>query len=140
MSETIKIQAARNEQAAADKRSVLDKLKSKKRRTSKVTVEVDGEQLELLFEAISYKELDSLQAKHPPTQAQRIEGAAYNRNTFPPALVAACSVEPKISEAEARDIWQSDDWSSGELTTLFQAVSDLCLRGLDIPFTETGSE
>lgn len=137
---TVKIQAARNEQSVADKMSVLEKLKSKKKRTQVIKVEVNGEQVELLFEAISYKDLDALQAKHPPTQQQRVEGAAFNRNTFPPALVAACSVEPKITESDARDIWSSDDWSTGELNTLFNAVSDLCMKGLDVPFTGTGSE
>lgn len=140
MSDTIKIQAARNEQSAADKASVLDKLKNKKKRQQAVTVEVNGEQLELIFEAISYKDLDALQAKHPPTQQQRVDGAAFNRNTFPAALVAACSVDPKISESDARDIWASDDWSTGELNTLFNTVSDLCMKGLDIPFTATASE
>lgn len=140
MTDTIKIQAARNEQSKADKADVLGKLKSKKKRQQTITVDVNGDQVELVFEAISYKELDALQAKHTPTQQQRVEGAAFNRNTFPPALVAACSVDPKISESDARDIWTSDDWSTGELNTLFNTVSDLCMRGLDIPFTETVSE
>jgi aspartate-semialdehyde dehydrogenase len=131
----IKIQAARNEQSVADKASVLDKLKNKKRRTQTIKLEVNGEQLELTFQAISYAELDALQSKHQPTQQQRIEGAAYNRDTFPPALVAACSVVPHISEEDANEIWKSEEWSTGELTTLFETVSNLCMRGLDIPFT-----
>lgn len=133
----IKIQAARNEQSAADKLTTLDKLKNKKRRTQTITIEVNGEQLELTFQAISYAELDKLQSQHQPTQQQRIEGAVYNRDTFPPALVAACSVVPHISEQDAKEIWASEDWSTGELTTLFEAVSNLCMRGLDIPFTGT---
>jgi hypothetical protein len=137
---TVKIQAARNEQSEASKKSTLDRLKSKKPRRQTITLEVDGEELEMTFQAISYKELDALQAKHQPTQSQRVEGAIYNRNTFPPALIAACSVDPEISERDARDIWESEDWSSGELNTLFNAVSDLCMKGLNVPFTGTGSE
>lgn len=135
----VKLQAARNEQSVQDKKSTLDKLKSKKKRQTTVNVEVNGEQLSLVFEAISYKELDALQAKHPPTQDQRIAGNVFNRNTFPPALVAACSMDPKITEADAREIWTSEDWSTGELNTLFDAVSGLCMKGLDVPFTETAS-
>jgi len=141
MSETsVKIQAARNEQSVQDKKSVLDQLKSKKRRSQTVTIDLNGSEVELKFEAISYKELDALQAKHPPTQDQRVNGASFNRNTFPPALIAACSVEPKITETDAREIWSSEEWSTGELNTLFDAVSGLCMKGLDVPFTATGSE
>jgi hypothetical protein len=141
MSDTaIKIQSSRNEQSSSDKKSTLEKLKSKKPRQETVTLEVEGEQLELLFQAISYKDLDALQAKHPPTQKQRVDGASFNRNSFPPALIAACSVEPKFSEKDALEIWNSDDWSTGELNTLFDAVSALCMKGLDVPFTGTVSE
>lgn len=135
----IKIQAARNEQSAQDKLSVLDKLKLKKRRTQTLKMTVGEEEVELVFEAISAKELDALQAKHQPTQEQRTQGAAFNRNTFPPALIAACAVEPKISEADAREIWTSPEWSTGELNTLFDAVSTLCMKGLDVPFIGTDS-
>jgi hypothetical protein len=141
MSETtVKIQAARNDQSVKDKKTVLQKLKSKKPRRQTIKLEVDGEELELVFQAISYKELDALQAKHTPTQQQRIEGASFNRNTFPPALIAACAIDPEMTEQDARDLWQSEDWSTGELNTLFNAVSDLCMKGLNVPFTETVSE
>lgn len=140
MSDTIKVQAARSEQSKADKQNALDLLKSKRKRSRTVEIEVNGEKVELTFQAISYKELDKLQAQHPPTQEQRIAGAAFNRATFPPALVAACSVEPKMTYADARDIWESDEWSTGELNALFDVVSGLCMQGLDIPFTATGSE
>ena len=136
----IKIQAERNAQSVADKMSVLDKLKLKKRRRQTMTLDINGEKLELIFEAISYKELDALQAKHPPTQAQRAEGASFNRNTFPPALISACAVEPIMTESDAREIWGSNDWSTGELNTLFDTVSALCMKGLDVPFTAIDSE
>lgn len=141
MSDTgIKIQAARNDQSENDKQTTLQKLKSKKPRQQTIKLEVNGEELELLFQAISYKDLDALQAKHPPTQKQRVDGASFNRNTFPPALIAACSVDPKMDERDTLELWNSDDWSTGELNTLFDAVSALCMRGLDVPFTETVSE
>jgi hypothetical protein len=139
MSTEVKIQQARNDQSVRDKKNVLDQLKNKKRRRETLTLQINGDTVEMIFEAISYKELDALQAKHPPTQDQRIAGAAFNRNTFPPALVAACSVDPKINEADARDIWTSEEWSTGELNTLFDTVSGLCMKGLDVPFTETAS-
>jgi len=139
MSSDIKIQASRNEQSLNDKQSTLDLLKNKRKRTKTVTVDVNDTKVDLTFQAISYRELDALQSKHPPTTEQRAQGAVFNRNTFPPALVSACSVDPKMTEADARDIWESDEWSTGELNALFDVVSNLCMQGLDIPFTETGS-
>ena len=140
MSDTqIKIQAERNAQSQQSKMSTLDKLKSKKPRQQEIELDINGEKVTLKFQAISYKDLDALQAKHPPTNAQRADGASFNRNTFPPALIAACSLEPHMDESDAREIWNSDDWSTGELNTLFDAVSALCMRGLDVPFTGTDS-
>lgn len=140
MSDSIKLQTARNEQSAADKKNTLDLLKSKRKRTRTVTVDINGEKVELTFQAVSYKELDKLQAKHPPTAEQRMHGAAFNRDTFPPALVAACLTDPEMTYNEARDLWESDEWTTGELNALFDVASNLCMAGLDIPFTGTGSE
>jgi hypothetical protein len=45
-----------------------------------------------------------------------------------------------MSESDALEIWNSQDWSTGELNTIFNAVSDLCMKGLNVPFIETVSE
>lgn len=132
MPSDVKVQAARNEQSAADKIALL---KGKKRRTKDVTVDLGGETITLKFQAISGTEMDKLRAKHPPTAKQRAEGLGVNTDSFAPALVAACSLEPKMSEDDVREIWASDYWGAGELNTLFNAASDVCLEGANIPFT-----
>jgi lysozyme family protein len=56
---------------------------------------------------------------------------------FAPALVAACLVDPVMTEDEARELWNSDFWSAGELDQLFSTASQLCLEGMNVPFNES---
>lgn len=133
----VKIVAARNEQSKKSKKATLDLLKGKKPRSKTISIEISGEQVEMTFQAISSHELDALQAKHTPTTEQRVKGSSFNPQTFPPALVAACSVEPQLTEEDTKEIWESDAWSMGELAYLFDTVSELCTQGLNVPFTES---
>lgn len=135
MTETVKITAARTEQSKADKAVLLDKLKGKRRRSTELTVMINGEPLTLRFEAISAQEMDKLRAKHPPTTKQRAEGAGVNFETFAPALVSACLVDPAMTEDDARELWASDYWSAGELNQIFETASAVCLEGMDIPLS-----
>lgn len=61
----------------------------------------------------------------PPEQiaAAKAKGETpmpYNADTFPPALIAASMVEPELSEADARQLW--DEWNGGEASELFMAA------------------
>jgi len=137
-SKTVDAVAAQQAQSKASKKATLDLLRSKKRRTKTVTLAINGEDAEFEFAAISSHELDKLQGKHKPTAQQKLEGLAWNPDTFAPALVAMCLVEPEVSEADMREIWESGEWSMGELSTLFNTASNLCMEGMDIPFTGNG--
>lgn len=134
---TVDAVAAQQEQSKASKKATLDLLRSKRRRTKTLELTVNGEQVEFVFAALSSLELDRLQAKYPPTAQQKLEGMAWNSQTFPPALVAACLQDPEVSEEEMTEIWQSGAWSTGELGTLFTTASNLCMEGMDVPFTGT---
>lgn len=85
--------------------------------------------------AMGQKAYDDLLAAHPPTKKQRDDGDVYNVDTFCPALLAGCMVEPKVTVEEATELWTSDTWSRGELSGLFFACVDVNSKGLDIPFT-----
>ena len=71
-------------------------------------------------------------AAHPPTDtdhtAARVESgdmnarASWNRETFFPALVHAASVGPQLTEAEVTEIFESPDWSDGEVDLLGQGA------------------
>ena len=127
--------AAQQEQSKASKKATLDLLRGKKRRTKAVELSINGEQVEFSFAALSAHDLDKLQAKHAPTASQKLQGMAWNGDTFPPALVAACLVDPEVSLEEMNEIWVSGEWSTGELSTLFDTASRLCMEGMDIPFS-----
>jgi hypothetical protein len=135
LSENVKIISNRQEQSKNDKKATLDRLRSKRRRLKTVEVQIDGETMEMSFAALSAHDMDRLQSKHVPTVEQKARGMAFNPDTFAPALVAACSVDPRLSFEDAKEIWESEAWSSGELNFLFDTVSNLCMEGLDIPFS-----
>ena len=129
------VQEARAKQRAASKRATFAKLSKKGRAEREVTVQIGDETLTLLFKAISAQEYDNLLSEHPPTPKQKIEGQTYNPDTFAPAIVAAVCAEPDLTEDEAKAIWESPDWSRGELMTLFGNAIEICNQGMDVPFT-----
>lgn len=88
--------------------------------------------------AISSKAYDRLISEHPPTTAEKKDGAVYHVDTFAPALIAACSLQPKMTVEQATAIYTSDEWSSGELASLFIGALKLCNIGVDVPFNEAG--
>lgn len=116
------------------------RLMKKPRRTLTFTVysaDEDGAELALQvkYQALNSKEYDELQAAHPPTPKERREGAIYNVDTFAPALMAAVSLEPKLTVEEATELYRSPDWSSGEIQTMFINALRVCNAGLDVPFS-----
>ena len=97
-----------------------------------VKITVNDEVYEWELTAIPAKELDALQLRYPPTKAQRERGMATNTDKFGPALLAACSTEPTLTEEEAQEIWSSDAFSTGELNELFNACTTVCMAGFDV--------
>lgn len=135
-------QAARRKQSQQSKAATIDMLKSKKRATNEFSIYINGDdgptEVTLKFQAIGAREYDKLVAKHPPKTEQRAEGQSFNMESFAPALISAVSVEPEISLQDAKDLWESDDWSRGDLMVLFRNAVELNNRGIDIPFSENG--
>jgi len=140
---TAKNVEARQKQSQASKRATLDQLVNKPRSTTEFSLYIangDGEtnEVTLKYQAIGMRAYDRLVAKHPPKPDQRAEGASFDMDTFAPALISACAVEPEISLDQAKSIWDSDDWSRGDVMVLFRNAVELNNRGLDIPFSERG--
>lgn len=134
---------ARQKQSEHDKRATLDQLVNKPRSTTEFSLFLaDGNggtnEVTLKYQAIGMRAYDRLVAKHPPKPEQRAEGSSFDMDTFAPALIAACSVDPEITPQQAKDIWNSDDWSRGDVMVLFRNAVELNNRGLDIPFSEAG--
>lgn len=115
-------------------------LQTKPKRTREVVLKVpdeDGEIIEFVvtLKAVGSKAYDDLVAKHPPTREQKADGGTHNPDTFGPALISACSFEPSMTPNEAAELWNSEDWSRGEVMELFMAAVEVCSKGLDVPFT-----
>jgi hypothetical protein len=119
-----------------------DLVKKKRRESDVVIASVDdaGNDLELVlrFRALSPKEFDDLVAQYPPNTKQKAEGMAYNPDTFGPALVAAVSLEPKLTVGEVTELIDSGVWSPGEVNTLTGSAMQVCQTGAGVPFTARG--
>lgn len=139
----VKTATARRKQSETSKVATLDKLLSKRRAVRTFSIyltEEDGgaEELQLKFQAIGARAYDQLVAKHPPTNEERLDGASFHLDSFAPALISACSVDPEIAPDDAKSLWESEDWSRGDLMVLFRNAVELNNKGIDIPFNENG--
>lgn len=84
------------------------------------------------FRSVGRAAYDGLVNAHQPTASQRAQAKslgmgeiAWNPDTFPPALVALCLAEPKLTEEEVCSLWESDDWNQAELSVLLQAAVEV---------------
>lgn len=93
--------------------------------------------VEFVAQALPRADYDAIMAmeKYRPTIQQqeewrkecddkgiKYEPLSFNPDTFPPALIAACMVEPEFTEGEAQHLW--DEWSQAQAAQIF----DLCWR------------
>lgn len=134
-----KVEETIREARAAIEDASFDVLIKKPRRETEFYVTVAGDdgrprQVRLRYRALSPKHLDELLVAHAPTSKQQREGLQWNRETFPPALVSAVSLVPKMTEEQARDLLESDSWAPGEAAQLFSNAWAVCNAGLDVPF------
>lgn len=128
---------------APDTSSAVAALLAKKPRTLSATVTVDpgppAVNVTLTFQALPRDEWRALIEAYPATdeqqneavQAQARQGIApskiqrlrWNADTFPPAAIAACCIEPAgLSLSDAEAIWSSPDYNDDELQRIFSAV------------------
>ncbi|WP_407286424.1 hypothetical protein [Streptomyces sp. BP-8] len=81
--------------------------------------ELDDASEVLTFLALPREVFEELIAQHPPTETQAEEGAAFNPDTFPAALVSAASFDG-MSREEAEELLNS--WSAPEANELWEAA------------------
>lgn len=97
------------------------------------------------FRDIGRKKLDKLARDHPPTKEQQDEYKKlnapgvleFNVDTFGPALVAAASLEPKISLEHAETIFE--DWGAGDIDLLFGTALAACKGRASLPKSRRGT-
>jgi hypothetical protein len=129
------------EKAASNghKKTSFKDLLAKRRRTDVVkipSVDEDGKPttLEIKIRAIGGVDYDELLSAHKPTNEQKAQGAIFNGPTFIPALISACTTDPKLSYSEAQELYNSDEWSGGEISAWFIACQRVNNGDIDIPF------
>lgn len=115
-------------------RATMKALVGKKRAEREVTVTLDGKPATMLFRAIGSKEWDLLQSQHKPTKAQIEQGMQFNVDTFPAALLSRVCVDPAMDEEVWQEIFDSEDWSRGELGDLYNEAISLNNAGFSVPF------
>lgn len=93
-----------------------------------------------IFKSVGREAYDDMILEHPPTEKQKDDGADFNTDTFPPALVAASCVEPEITLKEANTIFASDQWNGAELRELFFGALGVNTETGDIPLSRSGSD
>ncbi len=103
------------------------------------------ETIVMKFKSPGRVKYEELLMEHPPTEEQLAEYSAaygadakapYNGDTFGPALIALCCVEPKMTEAEAWILFEGEQddegnyivepWNLNELQTLFTTALAVC--------------
>lgn len=75
--------------------------------------------IKLGFRSLPRDVYESLMADHPPAPDQEAKGEVFNLDTFPAALVAACSIDGMPLE-DAQELL--NNWNQSEAAALFQAA------------------
>lgn len=92
------------------------------------------------FKSVGRFRYDELVTAHQPTKEAKKEGAEFNADTFPPALVAESCVEPKMSLEDATEIFASPDWNGAELRRIFFGALEVNTETGDIPLSRGESD
>lgn len=119
--------------------------------------EADDYLVNFIFQDIGRKRYEDLNAKHLPDEAQRQlwkdageKGVlAHDIYTFPPALIAACSIAPtekhlenwegpgvlgpKITVEKAQEI--AEEWSDGDFELLWMGAFSVCKEQTSAPLS-----
>jgi hypothetical protein len=119
-------------------------------RLAEVTSQVEEATSEFEFQAISRSELDSLKAAFPPSEDQweryrtqvranpLLQAPDFDPEAVAPALLAACCVDPALSESDAQLLW--DSLSDGEAATLFEAAWSVNVEASTRPLSLTDTD
>lgn len=91
-----------------------------KRRVDELQAEIEASEKEFTFQGLGQRGFFDLKRQHPPKEADVKQGLDVHMETFAPALIAACSLEPKVSAEQAQKML--DRFPLGEFQKLFDAA------------------
>ena len=83
------------------------------------------------FRALSRRRWRTLLAEHHPLKVHKADGLDFNPETFPVAAIAACAVDPPLTQEQAERL--ADALPLGEFEKLWQSVLAVNLGVSDTP-------
>lgn len=86
------------------------------------------------FRALPRSKYRALEAAHPGRDGK---AEAWNPDTFAPALIAACSVDPVMSDADVARLL--DTLNAGQTEALFEGAWTACNEAPKVPFSAAAS-
>lgn len=84
-------------------------------RLAALEAEIEATALVFKLQAVAHRPWADLLAAHPPTTEERALGYGVHPETFEPAAVAACSVDPKLTLVQAermQDTLPRSEWQA----------------------------
>lgn len=109
----------------------------KTERLDELIDEMRASEMAFTFEAVSNAELERIKATCPPTPSQAEKGLQWNPETYCPALVARCAVEPKVDISEAVQL--SETLTESQFLKLWQTAAAVNIGADDAPKRVTPS-
>lgn len=106
------LQAAKLAADTAELRAALDAARGS----------LEATMVSMRFRSIGRKRYDKLVTEHPATDEQKAEqpDAAWNLDTFPPALLSASCIEPPMTVEEATELFET--WNVAEFMEIWTAA------------------
>lgn len=105
----------------------------------------EATEVEFVFQAIGRAAWDRMVMDHKPTQEQirdlrrdlgdKNAQIGWNPETFPPAIISACLVSPRMTVEEATEMYEDPSWNLGELQRLLAAAIAVNQETPDVGFT-----
>jgi hypothetical protein len=91
-----------------------------KRRVDDIQAQIERSEKEFTFQGVGQRGYFDLKKAHPPKEEDVRNGTDVHMETFAPALIAASSLEPKVTEAQAKKML--DRFPLGEFQKLFDTA------------------
>lgn len=116
-----------------------DAVRTAAERVEEVERQIDQATHTFVLRSVSRREWADLLAKYPPSAEQRRAGHDADPDRFPVAAVAACLVEPALSEQQVRKLAESDAMTFGEWQKLWLAALTLNVPPVPAPKLEAAT-